>query len=245
MLDNIYNNGTYATQYPDWHAEDSDWKAEHLVSLLDRDSINFMRRSTTLKIAEIGCGFGGVIAHIDQLLKERDINCQSTGYDISSHAVQQARLRHPEINFIQADILKNNQSYDLGLIVDLLEHLADPMALLTRVKARFCWLLFHIPLDEHMYGKYFLQPGRWYDYLWKDRGHLHYFTRFSALALLKSAGLHIIRWKYTPFGIELYSSESGRSAPYVRFIRLAGMRVCPDTCVRVMGGASLACFCHT
>lgn len=239
----IYNDGTYLARNPHWHAQDSEWKALHLFSLLDDRVLATMVRGG-LAVAEIGCGLGGVLAELSRLLEGRGVACRSVGYDISAFAVTEAARRHPEIEFRLCDFLATHDRYDLGLMVDLLEHVEDPMAMLKDARKRLGWILLHIPLDDHLCGRA-LHPEGWYGYLEKDRGHIHYFTRARALNLLRSSGLRILRWKYTPWGIELYRPGGGRSASLVRVLRVVGMRIAPNVCVRVLGGASLACFCET
>lgn len=241
MLDNIYKNGTYAARNPKWHSEDSEWKASHLFSLLDSGMLTEMRKRG-LTIAEIGCGYGGVLAALSRTLGENGIECRCTGYDISATALSEAGKRHPALRLIQDDFRKTEDCYDLGLMVDFLEHVVDPVSFLACARRRFKWILFHIPLDENLYEKAY-RFGRYYQYLREDRGHLHYYTRLSAFKLLQDAGMRVIRWKYTPWGTELYRPGGGRIAPVIRLFRKVGMRVCPDLSAWAFGGASLGCLC--
>lgn len=243
MTDSIYNNGTYAAGNPGWHSQDSDWKASHLYSLF-RASILEILGQREMSIVEVGCGYGGVISAFTRLLGADGVRCRAMGCDIAAHAVEEASKRHPEVQFVIGDLSSMPERCDLGLIVDLLEHLEDPVAFLTNARTRFTWTVFHIPLDEHWYGKAY-RPGHYYQYLKEDRGHIHYFTKASAFQLLHDTGFRVVRWKYTPWGLELYRPGGSRSAPVVRLLRASGMRLCPDLCVRVLGGASLACLCVT
>lgn len=239
----MYANGTYLARNPDWHSEDSEWKAAHLWSVLDSQTRAEMKRRV-VRVVEVGCGYGGVLAGFCARQRAHGVTCIATGYDISPHAVSEAARQHPDIQFLCQDFLKTAENYYVGLLVDLLEHLDDPALFLRCSRRRFRLLLVHLPLDENWYGKA-LYPGRYYEYLREDRGHIHYFTKAMAFRLLASAGLRLARWKYTPWGLERYESGGGRSAPVVRMLRSVGMSVCPDLTVRVLGGASLACLCHT
>jgi len=238
---NIYDNGTYAAANPRWHAQDSTWKAKHLLSLLDDRLVRQWARQP-VSVAEIGCGFGGVLAEFCHRLRRRGVSCSATGYDISSFALGEAARRHPTIRWIGGDFRQVGEGHDIGLVVDLLEHLQEPRALLVSIRRTFSWILFHIPLDENWYGKS-LHPDGYYEYLKQDRGHLHYFTKARAFRLLRANGMHVVRWKYTPKGIQLYRPGGGHREPFVRWARLIGMCLWPDLTVRVLGGASLACLC--
>jgi len=243
MMQDIYSDGTYAARNPSWHSEDSPWKAAHLFSLLDSAALDEMRRHG-LTVAEIGCGYGGVLGNLCKLLEDQGIPCQATGYDIAPAALVELARRHPSIRPVQATLPAEGEFFDLGLMVDILEHLDDPATTLARAHQHFQWVLLHIPLDENWLGRA-KRPGHYYQYLREDRGHIHYYTKTSALALLHGAGLKVMRWKFTPWGTELYRPGGGRSDPVVRVLRAAGMCTWPALAVRVLGGASLACLCAT
>jgi hypothetical protein len=240
---NIYNDSTYLAKNPEWHAKDSDWKAHHLYSLLD-ESKSILMRSPSIGIAEVGCGVGGVLASLVSRLQARGIACEAVGYDISAWAIAEASRRHPNLRFINRDFLAGTEIYDLGLIVDVLEHMENPRPFLASAASRFRHMLLHIPLDENWFGRAYYR-GAYIEYLKEDRGHLHYFTKKSALTLLRDSSLKIKRYKYTFWGVELQESGGGRIASLLRVFRGIGFRVCPGWAVRVLGGASLACLCAT
>jgi len=67
-------------------------------------------------------------------------------------------------------------------------------------------------------------------------GHLHYFSKDTALAVLQETGFRIVGHRYTPSGIERPKSTRSRIAALPR--RLA-FKINPDLAVRVLGGYSL------
>ena len=38
-MESIYTDGTYLTNNPDWHVDDSAWKAAHVATMLERHGI--------------------------------------------------------------------------------------------------------------------------------------------------------------------------------------------------------------
>jgi len=238
----IYNDGTYASRNPLWHSQDSLWKAGHLYALL-RDVLGQL--GTIIRVAEIGCGYGDVLGAVCAKLASAGITCQATGYDVSQQALTEATRRHPEFRFLRRDFWEEGEPYDLGLLVDVLEHLEDPRSLLARVRAQCQWVLVHLPLDDNWLGRA-MRPGAYFEYLRADRGHLHYFDRPAGLRLLQSVGLRVRQWRYTFWGVQLYRYDrrSGRSAPLVHMLRTLGMTICPGLSVKALGGASLAALCR-
>jgi SAM-dependent methyltransferase len=237
----IYNDGTYCAHFPGWHSRDSEWKSAHLFSLLDEDSLREMRQRV-MTIAEIGCGFGGVLADLVLRLEKAGVCCAATGYDIARDAIAEAAKRYPRHRFIHGEFASHNEKYDLGLFVDVIEHLDNPGAFLKEVTQCFRWVLLHIPLDENWFGRAY-RPGWYYQFLRKDRGHLHYFTKTSALRFLTEVGLRIVAWKYTFKSVELQGMGAGKIAPFLKLGRSISYRLFPDMGVRFLGGASLACYC--
>jgi len=239
----IYDDGTYLSTNPDWHSQDSDWKAQQLMSLFDSRILSALRRSGTT-IAEIGCGYGGVLAAAKEWLGTQCIRCEATGYDISKIACAEASRRHADIRIVCGEFPAAHETYDLIILADVLEHVAGPGQLLRSASKRCRFLLLHIPLEANLYVR-LLHGADYRSWLRHDRGHIHLFTKDSAIRLICSARAKILSWKYTTWGLDLYLPGTGRSAPVVRFLRSVGMPCCPDVTVRVLGGASLGCLCKT
>lgn len=68
-------------------------------------------------------------------------------------------------------------------------------------------------------------------------GHIHYFTKDTALALLEDCGYTIVDWRYTASRLEL--PNQARSSRLIAPVRKVLHRLNPDLTVRVLGGYSL------
>lgn len=150
------------------------------------------------RVLDLGCGNGSTLAY----LKERGIARWTCGVDINTAALEQARAAG-------ADLVVNGSlddlqlpiepgSLDVVLCLDILEHLADPWAT-TRAVARLLRpggiLVASIPNVQTLRVLGPLLIGRW-DYKdcgIMDMGHLRFFTRRTAVALLEQAGLRVTR----------------------------------------------------
>lgn len=96
------------------------------------------------------------------------------------------------------DQIKDN-SYDIMLIIDVFEHVVNYFEFLEKVKKKGKYKVFHIPLDINILGliRNKLMASR------EGSGHLHYFTKDTALATLSDTGYEIIDWFYTNGSTEL------------------------------------------
>src|SRR5690242_859167 len=73
----IYSDGTYFRNNPDWHVDDSAWKARHVAGILQRNAVK------PASVCEIGCGAGEVLRSLSRELPEAK---RFVGYDISPDA---------------------------------------------------------------------------------------------------------------------------------------------------------------
>jgi SAM-dependent methyltransferase len=136
----LYTSGEYLKLNPEWHVEESSWKAKHILRILRKNSLS------PKFICEVGCGAGEVLKQLQDRL---DSSCRFVGYDISPDALELCRPRANErLEFRLADILKeDSRRFDLLVVLDVIEHVEDYFTLLRGIKARAEYKIFHIPLD--------------------------------------------------------------------------------------------------
>ena len=143
------------------------------------------------RMLDVGCASGGLLA----LLRPRAGHL--AGLELSQTAAAAAAqigdevvcgaLEDPDLPFAPG-------SFDLVVLADVLEHLADPAAGLARA-AGWCRIggaiLVSVPNIAHWHARLTLLRGRWpqHDSGTFDAGHLRWFTRESLRALLEEAGL--------------------------------------------------------
>ena len=190
-MENIYTNQEYLKKNPTWHDEDSPWKASQIMELLTRNKIKFQ------KVAEIGCGAGGVIKAVSSQLGD---GLQFKGFDISPEAIHMAeKHRQPGLSFYCEDLLLSSEYHDLLLIIDVIEHIPDYLGFTTKCQTKARYKIYHIPLDIHVSSvlRARFVVGR------RTVGHLHYFPAESALDTICDTGHKVIDYMYTDGGVAL------------------------------------------
>lgn len=226
-MSDIYRDGTYLSQNPDWHEGDSAWKARQIVDLLEGTAIDFG------SVCEIGCGAGEILV---QLSHHYGGKVEFDGYEISPQAHELCRPKATaNVRFHLQDLLAvADARFDLVMAIDVFEHVEDYLGFLRRLRDKGTYKLFHIPLDLSV-----LTLLQGYPLLkWRQvLGHLHYFDKDTALASLTHAGYEIVEWRYT-FG------ALARGGPRLRR-RLVNVprrllrAVNEDLAARLLGGFSL------
>jgi SAM-dependent methyltransferase len=193
----LYSSGDYLEKNPLWHTEESSWKAENVMRMLNRHKIS------TKTICEVGCGAGEVLKQLQQRL---DKECDFLGCDVSPQAIELCKSRaNDKLHFELGDAtIISERFFDVILVLDIIEHLEDYFSFLRTIKERALYKIFHIPLDLSVPAVLRATP------LIRDRqryGHIYYFTKETALQLLSDRGYNIIDWFYTAVALDLPSTN--------------------------------------
>lgn len=155
-------------------------------------------------VLDVGCGIG-----LNGAAIRRRTGARVTGVEIVPASIARAERVLDEV--VAADVTSDasvraalgDRRFDLLLFADVLEHTADPAAVLRR-------LLPHLEDDGHLIVslpnvaawpvRLGLLAGR-FDYEPSgilDDSHLRFFTRSSAIELVRGAGLEVLRVEQNP-----------------------------------------------
>lgn len=220
-----YVDGSYLASHGSWHEEDAPWKASQVWAFIEKHGLR------PRSICDIGCGTGGVLSHLSLRLPD---TTRLVGYEPSTQAIGLADTRAERLELIAADARECAEQFDLVLMLDVFEHIEDYLGFLRAVRDTGKQFIFHIPLDLSAQALLRMTP------LLSARrvtGHLHYFSKETALATLEDTGYQVIDHTYTRGGIELpRTAISTRVAALPRSLL---SRVAPGAAARVLGGFSL------
>ena len=183
-----YTDGTYLEKVQDWHAEMSPWKASKVFQMIERNHLSFDF------ICDIGCGVGQILVELQKKIKS---DVALAGFDISPQAIEIAKSKeNANLKFYNDDFLNSKvDSVDLILLLDVFEHVPDYLGFLDGLRKRTNWIIFHIPLD--MGARAILRKSDWMLFMHEKYGHLHYFSKETALATLSDVGYDVVDYFYT------------------------------------------------
>lgn len=223
-MSTIYTNGEYLRKHPGWHVEDSPWKAQHVIRILKRNAV------LPKTIAEVGCGAGEVIRRVSTAFP--DARC--CGFEISPDAFAlTCKRENKNLSYHLSDVHDTGERFDLILLIDVIEHIEDCFGFLRSLRKQTDCLVAHIPLDLSFLSLVMDIPmmNR------RSAGHIHYFTKSTALALLCDTGYAVVDWFY-PKGLHfLHPNQPGTGV--VAALRTVGERIVPGLSATVLGGASI------
>jgi len=181
----MYTTGIYYAKNPEFHRQDSYWKAEQVSSLLLKHGLK------PATILEVGTGAGGVLDHLSRLNSQIK---QLTGFDISPDAIIEAsKLENPLLSFSVGKLPAEAYS-NLLLMLDVIEHVDDFYSFLRSLRLHAEHFIFHIPLDlscRTILKPHIIKQQR------DDVGHIHYYSKEMVLWAMKDTGYQVLDWKYT------------------------------------------------
>jgi SAM-dependent methyltransferase len=171
----------YAAGDPAWRALGARGKADHVETLVAR--VSTARGSAV----EIGCGDGALLAELER----RRIFEELSGFDVSARAVQIAgdralsSVRTLEV-FDGSRLPVADRSYDVAILSHVLEHVAEPRALLVEAARVAPWVIVEVPLEDNLSGRRASKRSAS-----EGIGHIQELSRPAVRALLAEAGLGI------------------------------------------------------
>lgn len=211
----------YAAANPDWHLEDAPDKVAAVLTSVRRAGLR------PRSVCDVGCGAGEVLVQLHrQLGTER-----AKGYDISSHAIAMANERAGAgVEFAEGDAAADPERFDLMLLLDVIEHVPDPVGFLRTLRPKAPVAIINVPLELSalkVLSAESLARGR------RALGHVHYFNEAVAREALAEAGYDVVDAWFDPPG------RTPGSRRLLRASQRVLSRVNAPLAARTIGGSSL------
>lgn len=221
-----YVTSQYADSNPDWDTGDSPWKADRVAELV---------RSHGLKpatVVEIGCGAGRVLTSLQRYLPD----AQMTGFDIAPDLQRfWGEQAASGITFELADYLAAPRPVpDLTLVLDVLEHLANPFDFLSRLRGCSRYVIFHIPLDLSAISVVREAPLM---LVRRKVGHLHFYTKALAVEMIEECGFEVLEARYT--GAAFTAPQRTLKTRLAGLVRRLVFKTLGEAGIRLLGGETL------
>lgn len=223
----IYLDGTYAGKNNLFGDDNAAWKAANVHAMMTR------RSHLPTRLCELGCGGGGILLELQKLRPEV---LEIHGYEPMPEAYEVCKSRQNEtLKFFNQTLGPDFQGvrYHAMLMFDVFEHIEDYLGFLRGVRHVADCVYFHIPLDMSVQMVARAKPLK---ILRDNVGHLHYFSKDTALETLKHSGYEILDWCYTDGSTSSYKTLKYQLMKWPRKLLYA---LSPDLAVRFLGGYSL------
>lgn len=176
-----------------------------LINNFNRELLGFVQNLKPKNILDVGCGEGFTLSE----LKQNNIKAEMEGVDSLNEAIELGNRTNPDLKLRKGDIYNLNykdNSFDVVLCTEVLEHLTDPkkaLAELKRVTKRY--LILSVPNEPWFTIQRFLR-GKNTLGLGSHPEHIQWWTNSTFQEFVKSLDLKILNVK-SPFAWTLVLSE--------------------------------------
>lgn len=227
MESGLYADGGYLLKNPGWHEQDAPWKARHIQRMLDRN------RLQPRSVIDVGSGSGDILSLLSRTLPADAV---MTGYEVSPQAHGLSISKQTDrLTFRLEDAFGvETPRADLAMAIDVIEHIPDCYGFASKLREKAEYKLYHIPLDLSASSVFRTRP---LGFVRARYGHIHFFTRATAIAMLRDTGHDVIDAFYTATALEV--AEHGWRARLMAFPRKSLKLLGTDFAARTLGGFSL------
>ncbi len=156
-------------------------------------------------VLDVGCGEG---ITLDKFEKE-GIGKSLHGIDYSDDALKIGKKIYPNLNLKKGDIYdikEKDNSYDLVMATEVLEHLDDPQkALKELIRVSKRYVLLSVPNEPFFIGANFMR-GKYLKNFGNHPEHINHWTFMTFRKMVQKNGLKIVAQKH-PFAWTLILAE--------------------------------------
>jgi 2-polyprenyl-3-methyl-5-hydroxy-6-metoxy-1,4-benzoquinol methylase len=155
---------------------------------------------------------GAAQADMAQLLTSQGYEVTAVEGDPALASMGRGKCREVVVADLDQPLPDLHGPFDIVLYADVLEHLKDPQRALRDINQQLKpggIVLVSVPNIAHLWVRLRLLRGK-FDYMDRgilDRTHLRFFTRVSLEALLREAGLDLVKLTATPVPLPLVVPE--------------------------------------
>jgi glycosyltransferase involved in cell wall biosynthesis len=229
---------TYTRYNPTWHLEDSAWKARKIMELIPDNVIRSL--SGQVLVVDIGCGAGGILKVLSDSFAQRGVKISAEGFDVSPIPLETARASCPAAQFrcgpFEKKLYESGQRISFALLIDILEHLNDPTALLQDAGAVSDYVICHLPLEDNLMVN--LRGLR--RKFRRTVGHVRFYNDRSAREFFKDNGFTVVKSIYTCLDYDApYRIKSPLRRILLQPLRKLLFRLFPRFTALVLGNVSL------
>lgn len=180
-ITSLYSTDAYIEKNPHVHEEDSPWKISILKPLVDE----FMRteKGTSVTVLDVGGGAGIILRELAAYIHATyGVPVKKYCLDLSPGMLAIQQKNNPDaVKVIEGNIAATgmrDKEVDLVLMIDVLEHVAEPSRVLTEIRRISRAAIFKVPLEDSLYYRVMdrLTRGKFRARLIEKIGHIQVYN---------------------------------------------------------------------
>ena len=181
LYESLYKNDIYITKHPLLHIRDSKWKVHGIIPYIKK--IFSLEKWNTFNILDVGGGAGIIIKEIASHIKNNyKISVNKYLLDLSLETLEIQKKMNKDYKLALNENIKKtsleNKSIDLTLMMDVLEHIANPKEALKEIKRISGFVIFKIPLEDNLIFRIenFIKRGELRRFKINNYGHINFYS---------------------------------------------------------------------
>ena len=178
---NIYLTDEYITKNPSLHKEDSLWKVSKIIPLVDKfiETVN----KSEINLLDVGGGAGLILSAISAHIENNyDMNVNKFALDLSPGILEVQKKKNPDLKKALSENILNtslsDKEIDLTLMIDVLEHVNNPLKALRVIKRISNFVIFKVPLEDNLINKIwnFVKGNKLKQNSIEKAGHINFYN---------------------------------------------------------------------
>jgi len=153
QIHDFYLSDTYLEKHPSLHVEDSLWKFLKMAPLLEKIEID--ARNEAITLLDVGGGAGVILSKVStNIQNNKNVRIRKIALDLSPGALKLQKENNPDLEkMLNEDICKTSlkdKEIDLTLMIDVLEHIPEPIRALEELRRISKFIIFKVPLEHNL-----------------------------------------------------------------------------------------------
>jgi SAM-dependent methyltransferase len=149
----LYSSDAYISKNPTLHEEDSQWKVEKILPLVD--TFCTLAGKKEIDVLDVGGGAGIVLRDVSAYIeKTHGIKVRKHALDMSPGMLKIQAKNNPGLSLaLNEDITKTSMGtkcMDLILMIDVIEHIPDQKKALSEIARISRFAIFKVPLEDNL-----------------------------------------------------------------------------------------------
>lgn len=247
-ISEFYKTDEYLRKHPSLHEEDSPWKVNKIIPMVD-SFIENQRHKNEINVLDVGGGAGLILKSISSYIQERyAIRVNKFALDLSPGMLKIQKANNPDLKrLLNEDITEvslKDKEMDLVLMVDVIEHVPEPLKALEELKRASKFMIFKVPLDDNIYSnvRNLLSGGKYTANYSKISGHINTYNLSKIRNQIEANAGVILSCYFTDtfsyvLNSEFYSKEMDLRHRIGYFVASCAYRLSPRLCSRLFGGS--------
>lgn len=199
----LYSTDGYISKNPSLHEEDSPWKIDKIIPLVDEMfNLGHMNKKE-ISLLDVGGGVGLILKEVSSYIERTyGVHVNKYALDLSPGMLKIQVKNNPDAKALNEDIREtslSNKEIDLVLMIDVLEHVPNPIKALEELKRISKIAIFKVPLESNVLSNTIdiITHGKSRENAIESVGHINIYNFNSLKHQIENNGSRILNSYFT------------------------------------------------